>query len=139
MRPEIIVQCKRYSEYSDLKSVLKRQELPKVAKLDPRRYMLTTSVPLSPQQADDLKEILSPFVVSTDDIYGTRTAECSSGQAPGGGTTTPEAVGELSGYVGFDPACENVQCVPRGTRADAGGVENLRKESELRGSAGDSE
>jgi hypothetical protein len=69
-RPEIIVQCKRYSKYSDLKSVLKRKELPKVIKLNPRRYVLTTSVPLSPQQADDLREILSPYVISTDDIYG---------------------------------------------------------------------
>lgn len=69
-RHKIIVQCKRYSQYSDLKSVLKRKELPKVAKLDPRRYLLTTSVSLSPQQVDEIKEILSPFVISTDDIYG---------------------------------------------------------------------
>lgn len=70
IRPEIIVQCKRYSEYKDLKSVLKSRELPKVVKLNPFRYVLTTSVSVSPQDADEIKEILSPFVVSTDDIYG---------------------------------------------------------------------
>src|SRR5579871_1491756 len=69
-RPEIIVQCKRYSDYSDLKSILKRKELAKVSKLDPRRYVLTTSVSLSPQQADEIKEILSPYIISTYDIYG---------------------------------------------------------------------
>jgi hypothetical protein len=69
-RAEIIVQCKRYSKYSDLKSVLERKELPKVAKLNPHRYILTTSVSLSPPQADELKELLSPFVISTDDVYG---------------------------------------------------------------------
>lgn len=68
--PELIVQCKRYSEYSDLKSVLKNRELAKIKVLKPARYILTTSVSLSPQQSTDVKEILSPYVQSTDDIYG---------------------------------------------------------------------
>jgi hypothetical protein len=68
--PELIVQCKRYSEFSDLKSSLKKKELPKIQKLHPTRYILTTSVSLTPQQADEIKAILSPFVQSTGDIYG---------------------------------------------------------------------
>lgn len=68
--PELIVQCKRYSELSDLKSTLKNKELPKLTKLQPARYILTTAVSLTPQQAEELKTILSPFVQSTGDIYG---------------------------------------------------------------------
>jgi hypothetical protein len=69
-RPSLIVQCKRYSTYASLKSHLKNKELSKIARLNPERYILTTSVSLSPQQADELKELLSPHVQSTGDIYG---------------------------------------------------------------------
>src|ERR1019366_6598099 len=65
----LIVQCKRYSKFSDLKSTLKNKELAKIARLKPDRYMLTTSVSLSVQQTDELKSLLSPFVQSTSDIY----------------------------------------------------------------------
>lgn len=68
--PTLIVQCKRYSEFSDLKSTLKNKELAKIQKLKPTRYVLTTSAPLSPQQSDEIKDLLSPFVRSTGDIYG---------------------------------------------------------------------
>src|ERR1039457_2931992 len=44
---ELIVQCKRYSEFSDLKATLKNKELAKIQKLNPARYILTTSVSLS--------------------------------------------------------------------------------------------
>lgn len=69
-RPSLIVQCKRYSTFNSLKSHLKNKELPKIVRLNPERYILTTSVSLSPQQADELKELLSPHVQSTGDIYG---------------------------------------------------------------------
>lgn len=68
--PTLIVQCKRYSEFSDLKSALKNKELSKIKKLKPSRYILTTSVSLSPQQVEDIQSILSPFIQSTGDIYG---------------------------------------------------------------------
>jgi len=67
---QLIVQCKRYSKLSDLKSTLKNKELPKLKKLKPDRYILTTAVSLTPSLADELKLILSPFVQSTGDIYG---------------------------------------------------------------------
>ncbi len=67
---ELIVQCKRYSSFASLKSELKTKELAKIKKLNPARYILTTSVSLSPQQAEELKALLSPFVQSTGDIYG---------------------------------------------------------------------
>ena len=67
---KLIVQCKRYSNFASLKSELKNNELAKIVKLKPDRYILTTSVSLSPQQSDELMLILSPFVISTGDIYG---------------------------------------------------------------------
>jgi hypothetical protein len=68
--PELIVQCKRYSGFSDLKSKLKTKELAKIKKLNPARYILTTSVSLSPQQSEEIMTLLAPFVLSTGDIYG---------------------------------------------------------------------
>ena len=68
--PELIVQCKRYSSFASLKSELKNKELAKITRLNPTRYIITTSVSLSPQQAEELKTMLSPFVQSTGDIYG---------------------------------------------------------------------
>ena len=70
VQPKLIVQCKRYTKFSDLKATLKRQELAKIQILRPARYVLTTSVSLSPQQSDEVKDILFPFVQSTGDIYG---------------------------------------------------------------------
>jgi len=67
---KLIVQCKRYSTFANLKSDLKNKELPKIIKLEPDRYILTTSVSLSPPQTDELAAILFPFVLSTGDIYG---------------------------------------------------------------------
>lgn len=67
---EIIVQCKRYSDFSSLKSALKKTELPKIRLLNPNRYILTTSVSLSPQQVNELAVLLSPYVRSTGDVYG---------------------------------------------------------------------
>jgi hypothetical protein len=66
----VIVQCKRYSTFANLKSELKNKELAKITKLNPARYILTASVSLSPKQVDELKELLSPFVLSSGDIYG---------------------------------------------------------------------
>ena len=66
--PELIVQCKRYSSFGNLKSELKSNELEKIKKLNPSRYILTTSASLSPQPVEELKAVLSPFVQSTGDI-----------------------------------------------------------------------
>ncbi len=74
--PELIVQCKRYSKFSDLRSTLKNKELEKIAKLNPARYILTTSISISPPQATELKSLLSPFVQSTGDIYGRERLNC---------------------------------------------------------------
>ncbi len=68
----IVVQAKHYlkSGFSNLKSKLKNSELPKVQKLNPDRYILVTSVDLSPQEKDALKIILKPFIKNSNDVIG---------------------------------------------------------------------
>lgn len=68
---DIIIQCKRHiASYSKLKSHLKGKELPKVQKLNPARYILTTSVGLTKKNKEEIKSQFSPFITSTSDIYG---------------------------------------------------------------------
>jgi hypothetical protein len=68
----LVVQAKHYrrSGFSSLLSVLKADELKKIRKLKPDRYILVTSVPLSPQQKDTLWFTLKPFVQTPNDIFG---------------------------------------------------------------------
>lgn len=67
-----VVQCKHYVEsgYDKLLHVLMHKELPKLNMLKPGRYLLTTSVPLTPKRKDDIVAALSPHFRSTDDVYG---------------------------------------------------------------------
>ncbi|MCH7753139.1 MAG: restriction endonuclease, partial [Planctomycetes bacterium] len=67
-----IVQCKHYyrSGFSKLKSALENVELPKIKTLNPTRYVLTTSVSLSPSNKEDLLKILAPYCQSLADIIG---------------------------------------------------------------------
>ncbi|NVO10964.1 MAG: restriction endonuclease [Bacteroidales bacterium] len=69
---KIIVQVKHYrgSKFSNLISVLKNEELEKISKLNPERYIIVTSLPLNPIEKEKIKDILSPYIVSTSDIYG---------------------------------------------------------------------
>ncbi|WP_024481145.1 restriction endonuclease [Cellulophaga baltica] len=69
---EIIIQVKHYSgsKYANLKSDLKNKELPKVQKLNPKKYIVVTSLKLGVNEKDEIKKILSPYILSTNDIYG---------------------------------------------------------------------
>jgi DNA polymerase III delta prime subunit len=64
----IIVQCKRYTDYSDLIAELKREVL-KVLRLNPDRYILTTSVPLSPSNKNQIQAIFGDYL-HVSDIFG---------------------------------------------------------------------
>jgi len=67
-----IIQCKHYAS-SGFKSLLRdlvSNEYPKIKKINPARYIVSTSVPLSPQNKDKIIKSLQPYVVSTSDIYG---------------------------------------------------------------------
>src|SRR5258708_4835604 len=68
----LIVQCKHYVEsgFSALLSILRRKERQKVDSLSPTRYILATSVPLTPNRKDEIKEILGPHCLGTADIFG---------------------------------------------------------------------
>ena len=69
---EIIVQVKHYlkSGFNQLFNVLKTKEKPKVDALAPQRYILVTSLGLSPSDKEKLKSILNPHVKNTNDIFG---------------------------------------------------------------------
>ncbi|WP_339948492.1 restriction endonuclease [uncultured Albimonas sp.] len=67
---DIILQAKRYTgEFATLERSAKK-EATKLAKLNPTRYVLTASVPLTPQRKDKLVAALSHPSASTTDIYG---------------------------------------------------------------------
>lgn len=66
-----IIQCKRYApnRFTELLRVAK-SEREKIARLKPARYVLATSVPLSPPNKTALMDALAPWCRSTGDIYG---------------------------------------------------------------------
>jgi hypothetical protein len=66
-----VVQCKRYAphKFGELLRAVS-SEKPKVDKLHPARYVLATSVPLSPDNKDALLAALQPWCKSSEDIYG---------------------------------------------------------------------
>jgi hypothetical protein len=67
-----VVQCKHFarSGYAKLRSHIATKELTKIKKLKPSRYILATSVGLSPGNVDELFELLSPYCKSKHDIIG---------------------------------------------------------------------
>ncbi|MEK4037257.1 restriction endonuclease [Paenibacillus sp. FSL L8-0493] len=69
---ETIIQCKHYanSSYSNLKSVLRREEAPKVRTLSPKRYILVTSLPLNDTEKTEIINIFDPYIKSKADILG---------------------------------------------------------------------
>ena len=66
-----IIQCKHYekSGFSALVSNLK-QEILKLNRIMPQRYILATSVHLNPAEKEKLLTIFSPYIQCTDDIWG---------------------------------------------------------------------
>lgn len=67
-----IIQCKHYasSSVSSLLSHLRSREAPKVQQLQPRRYVLVTSLPLSPSNKDKIIEVCRPFILGPTDVIG---------------------------------------------------------------------
>lgn len=68
----LIIQCKHYADsgFAALTSVLRRKERPKIDVLAPTRYILATSVSLTPNRKAEIKEILAPHCLEPSDIYG---------------------------------------------------------------------
>lgn len=69
---KLVVQCKHYagSGYQILFSHLQREEATKVKALQPTRYLLATSVGLTPGNKEDIKSLFDPYCSSTGDVYG---------------------------------------------------------------------
>lgn len=69
-----IAQCKHYlgSGAQKLLRTLRRDELPKVQALAPARYVLATSVELSPAVKDTIVAMFAPFCHGPQDVLGAR-------------------------------------------------------------------
>ncbi len=69
---DLIVQAKHYigTGFKGLLSDLKLKEKPKIDRLQPTRYILATSVPLSPANKEQIIKVLLPHIKSPDEIYG---------------------------------------------------------------------
>lgn len=68
----VIVQCKHFirSGFAALLRHLRDSELPKVVRLNPSRYVVVTSVGLTPANKDEIVQALSPYVRSAEDVIG---------------------------------------------------------------------
>jgi hypothetical protein len=66
-----IIQCKRYApnKFPELRRTI-REEKRKLDRIKPGRYVLATSIPLSPANKDQLIRLLAPWCESPGDIYG---------------------------------------------------------------------
>jgi hypothetical protein len=67
-----IIQCKHFirSGFSKLLNHLDKNELPKIELLKPNRYIVVTSVSLTPGNKDGILQALSPFVLTPNDVVG---------------------------------------------------------------------
>jgi len=71
---DLIIQVKRYKNFSDLKKSLKR-EYDKVIKLNPKRYVIATSLGLTPGNKDSILEIFKGVKLRKADIIGKEQLE----------------------------------------------------------------
>jgi len=71
MNRGVVVQCKHYwrSGFAKLKAAI-RNEVPKLLRLKPKRFILATSVGLTPRNKEDLFSLLKPHCRGLQDIYG---------------------------------------------------------------------
>jgi len=53
-----------------LKSDLRNKELDKVKRNSPKRYIVATSVGLTPKNKSEIMNIFNPYILSTGDIFG---------------------------------------------------------------------
>lgn len=69
---ETILQCKHYlkSGYEKMVSVLKKHEKNKVVRLNPKRYIFATSLPLSRKNKKEIVSIFNPYIKSEEDVIG---------------------------------------------------------------------
>lgn len=78
---KVVIQAKRYKSYDSLLKELKK-EVNKVKKMSPDRYVLSTSVGLTPSNKDEILTLFSPYIKSTADILGKDDLNNLLGQYP---------------------------------------------------------
>lgn len=68
----VIVQCKHYAKsgFAALLRHLIESELPKIMQLNPCRYVVMTTVSLSPNNKQAILQALTPYVTSPSDVLG---------------------------------------------------------------------
>ena len=64
-----IIQAKRYKDYDTLLGTLK-QEVIKVKRLNPERYILSMSVGLTPANKEEIMALFNPYIKNIDDVLG---------------------------------------------------------------------
>jgi energy-coupling factor transporter ATP-binding protein EcfA2 len=71
---EHVGQVKHFREtgFAGLSSVLKKQELKKVKKINPSKYIFATSVDLTVSNVQEISDIFNPFIKNLHDIYGSK-------------------------------------------------------------------
>ncbi|CAD0357245.1 restriction endonuclease [Xanthomonas sp. WHRI 8391] len=69
----VVIQCKHFAKsgFAALLRHLKDSELPKIHKINPSRYVVMTTVSLSPGNKLSILEALNPYIKSPSDILGT--------------------------------------------------------------------
>ncbi len=69
---EGIIQCKRYIEtgYEALIRGIKKNEVPKIKKLHPKKYIFITTKKLSRLNKQEIKGLFKPYIKREDDIWG---------------------------------------------------------------------
>jgi hypothetical protein len=71
-KDEAIIQCKHYikTSYKGMINKLKKEEVEKVHKLKPKKYIFVTPHPLSPVNKYEIQKIFSPYITCQNDIFG---------------------------------------------------------------------
>ena len=79
---QIIVQVKHYynSGYKMLMKTLEKEVI-KVRKLNPHRYIIVTSLPLSAANQDEIKKLFEPFIQTPSDVIGNETLNAWLGES----------------------------------------------------------
>jgi Restriction endonuclease len=79
----LVVQCKHYegSGFSKLKQALKKEKSA-VARMKPQRYIVATTVSMTPDRKDDLHALLDPWLRSPADVLGREDIEELLGRFP---------------------------------------------------------
>ena len=76
-----IVQAKRVKDYASLKRTLLK-EVAKVKTLNPKRYVISTSVGLTPENKTEIQALFNSYIQSTEDILGRDDLNNLLGQNP---------------------------------------------------------